>query len=364
VLRTRAHNHKGHTILYTFLFLCFYMQTPLCAHRFCGSRVKKKSKFAWGLKCNHLFHLRCMTKENHKALRCSTCGTLAPLQLWNPDAEKGKCFLPECRGMHPPEPVCVGCRPAFNARIRNIIQTAFRESDTPVSMVEVITAFFSRATLLPEWFRSPAADIAAITAVQQAMEAKQPIHPVVASLWTCSVKYITTSPYVVFDPSNNLVWPTEQYYVHLLNQLPIAEYTVRSITQSSSIQLTQCTEREHIFSTFARTHESHGVTMYKGSSATGVFYRKKTKHAITSRPTLIRALKKQGYQGVLLKELWAEHVDVAKWIEELIASGDFLKLENRVFATDSISSLPGVDLTLTNPNIIKVVSTLTSTPHS
>ena len=317
------------------------MTTSLCAHAYCGLKVKTSKTFLWGLKCSHVFHDRCVsqTARHH----CPACHTVAPVRIWNPAAAHCHCFLANCKGHAEPQSVCTDCTPAFHSRLKSAATELYKQTSRPGTLVEVFQLFFSQATLLPEWIRLSNFSQETVMSINLLLQTKKAVHPVIAGIWKHAVMYFSTSPDIVVE--GDLIWPTQYYYLHTLQSLPIAQYSVGTISKAAAIHLDQIAQRECIFTLWTRTHEGRQVSVHRCRDSGKVFYRRATQHTITSPETLLRAVNKKQSNGISLDEIWSEHEKAHEWMLSFVQTGKLVILEKRVYATDIVASLTGVTLT-------------------
>jgi len=327
------------------------MASSVCAHTYCGTKVKLTHTFIWGLKCKHFFHDHCVSQTARS--NCPACNFLAPVRFWKPDASQCHCFMANCRGHAAPRAVCTDCTPAFQSRIKTTAIDVYKQHGRPGTIIDVMHLFFLQATILPEWFRLASFTEDTLAMVHNDVQSNRPSHPVVTGIWQHALAYFKTTPEIVLSDGN--VWPTQYFYLKTLKTLPIALYSVRDISTASGTELTFLKQRETIFTMWTRTQEGRQVTVHRKQGSSVVLYRQATKHTILSPESLHRAVSKKHFQGVSLQEIWGEHEQAHSWLIDLIANGKLVILEQRVYATDTVTSLTAVSLR-EEPNLVFKVS--------
>lgn len=186
------------------------------------------------------------------------------------------------------------------------------------------------------------------------------LHPLLVGAWNCVLAIVASSPDIsIIVPSSRPdapspgLWHTPWLLYYSLATLPINRHSFGAIFSSTGLPA----------DTHEKAHTSFRLWIRgKGESLMFAFsdrtYRLRTRLNITSKATLTRAIVRTG--GVERNELWGEHPDCFRWLNECVADGSVKLVGSRAIAAVACLPIPGVSLSDTQCNGPVVLRVATS----
>ena len=322
----------------------------------CGLPCKKAVYY--GVKCGCIFHKRCVDRPEQGCPRHGVCFGL--------EYTKTTCFVAGCSAPLRTEQsrgsvgLCKTCTETLMAKIILVLTEV-----AGLTFEELFSKLFCGDLGLwpPFLWRADVGvkvehdDTGAIVS-----HACNQLHPLLVGAWNCVLAIVASSPDIsIIFPSSRSdapspgLWHTPWLLYYGLATLPINRHSFDAIFSSTGLPADAHEGAQTSFRLWIRGKGENLVVAFSDRT-----YRLLTRLNITTKVTLIRAITKTG--GVERNELWGEHPDCFRWLNECVADGSVKLVGSRAIASVACLPIPCVSLIDTQCDGPVVLRVATSYP--